>query len=421
MLDIKTPRVEERNGMFRMTCDILVDGEPHQLWIEVEAKYRDGLCTDRADAYLVAVMQYAMRHHHDIRSELPISAELLYQLSTDLMPILVKNSHALTLPRITATAISEPVTKAPGFGRGISATGMSCGVDSLHVVRHFADSPYGDLKPTHLVFANAGQLGFGEFANKLSALRRKITERFCSDYGYEFVWIDSNVAEFFCVDHLRLSTYALCHCVLQLQRMFSIYHLAANGGYYAAVFKPENEKHECALYDCITAKNFTTRSCAFFIEGSVDRLVKTQAIADWEPARKYLSVCTFSLKNCGHCNKCERTILGLLALGGMELLRKFDRVFDVPFIETHLDDYLAIWLIRIAVRDHFMQELSPQIRKMITLKSFLMIPGVLRDKMRWRSKVRRARSLDELFVPDFHAGAAAHGAQTGCDASGARR
>lgn len=62
---------------------------------------------------------------------------------------------------------------------------------------------------------------------------------------------------------------------------------------------------------------------------ALSRLEKTKLVADWEIPLPYLRVCNRSRRyqpemlNCGCCEKCVRTMLGLLALGALEKTSAF--------------------------------------------------------------------------------------------------
>ena len=57
-------------------------------------------------------------------------------------------------------------------------------------------------------------------------------------------------------------------------------------------------------------------------------------ISENEKAQEFLNVCNAGgIPNCGHCEKCRRTIMWLLALGKLEL---FYAVFSIKDIQEHV-------------------------------------------------------------------------------------
>ena len=48
--------------------------------IQIDEKYENQLCTDRADAILMGILHYAIIHKHNIESEMPLSEDLVYKI-----------------------------------------------------------------------------------------------------------------------------------------------------------------------------------------------------------------------------------------------------------------------------------------------------------------------------------------------------
>ena len=66
MIIINKPYIEIHNGKARCNCDIIFNKEKKTLWFEVEKKYSEYLCTERADAYLIGLLHYAMQNNEDL-------------------------------------------------------------------------------------------------------------------------------------------------------------------------------------------------------------------------------------------------------------------------------------------------------------------------------------------------------------------
>ena len=78
-----------------------------------------------------------------------------------------------------------------------------------------------------------------------------------------------------------------------------------------------------------------TENLELIIDGcQYRRTQKTENIADWEIAQKYLNVCinTIDGSNCSKCSKCMRTLIPLEAMGKLE---KFTGVFDLGTYRKH--------------------------------------------------------------------------------------
>jgi hypothetical protein len=143
MITIGNPSIIESGNKVRIQNTIDIDGKCEQVWFELDAEYAEFLCPDRSDAYVIGLLHYAMSHHHDITCEVPMGEELHYQISTYLIPSLAKHSNVLYPTKIIAKLDNMPLPNAGAVG-----TGLSCGIDSFHVLASQNDL-YPSLKITH--------------------------------------------------------------------------------------------------------------------------------------------------------------------------------------------------------------------------------------------------------------------------------
>ena len=85
-----------------------------------------------------------------ITSEIPITDELLFNITEYLIPALSISDNNLFRINIKAP-IATAIDNAGGVG-----TGLSCGVDSFHSIFKNIESPYPKCKLTHLRINNVG-------------------------------------------------------------------------------------------------------------------------------------------------------------------------------------------------------------------------------------------------------------------------
>lgn len=81
MIKIGVPYIEKGEEYSKLNCDVIIGEKENKIWLEVDKIYNDYLCTERWDAYVIGVLNYAMRNHMDITSEIPITGELLYNIN----------------------------------------------------------------------------------------------------------------------------------------------------------------------------------------------------------------------------------------------------------------------------------------------------------------------------------------------------
>lgn len=396
MITINKLSVEEKpreDGLFgtggqavRVTCDIDIDGAKHPMWIEIDARHRDWIVTERCDGFLVGVLHFAMTRGHDITSHLPVSEELLFQIETDLLPAIHKNRIWPHLPKLDVPRISTPVTKTTDTG---FATGCSCGVDSLHVLQKFRDYDYRNLDPKYLVLANIGDFGaFNEFAMTLFRAKVKRFRAFAQSVGKDLIPVDTNFEEFWMIDHFSNVIFGISAYVLTLQRGLNGYHLASGYDYCQFSVDAQKASHDCPRFELLLLKTFSSHNLTFFLDGaSVGRKEKVQALLRGNLAENWISVCGFHLDNCGFCKKCQRTILEIVSCGGMAALDRFEKVFDVKAIKRNFHRHLAFFIVYWFKGDVYMHEMKDMWRY-VRPQSFFWIPWLAWKKIAYKRYVR---------------------------------
>lgn len=357
MLTIKQPRIERSERNVRMITDIVENKCVKTVWIEVDKKYEPYLCTERADAFVIGLLHYAMSHNHDIICEVPMGEYLYYQITTYLIDTIAKGSPLMHNIRITADVDQSDLPCAGKVG-----TGISCGIDSLHVLAALSGSSLTHHKPTHLTFFNVGSHGEGERAKKLFAERKRRAECFCEDYGFELVEVNSNIMDVFPQVHVLTHTFTSMFAVFALQKLYSVYYYAS--GYPFSAFSLANTySADCAYYDLLLTGALSTDHLRIYSEGgNLSRLEKTRKVVTYPPSYKYLNVCVSTEKNCGRCEKCTRTLLALDVLGALD---KYRDVFDVDYYLSHKQSYFKTLCIQRSLHNENYMELYPYFKHQI--------------------------------------------------------
>lgn len=360
MIVIGKPQIISVGEDVRLQTTFRVDHKEEKVWFQVGKKYRDYLCQERCDAFVVGVLNYAMRYGHDIKCEAPIGEYLYYQISVYLIEALCKSSKGLYKTQIQADIDFSVLETAGAVG-----TGISCGVDSFHVLAMQSDSLFKKHNITHLAFNNVGSHGRGENARKLYTERKLLAEKFCQENGFELVESDSNLMDVIPQNHLLSHTYSSCFAILALQKLYSIYYYASSGYPFQYFSLQDNEKYDCAYYELLSLDVFSTPELKIYSEGgALSRFDKIKRVAEYTPSYKYLNVCIKEGQNCGQCEKCTRTLLALDALGKLDLYRN---VFDIDYYRLHRREYLVKLYGQKWCGNTVYKELYPYFKKKVTV------------------------------------------------------
>lgn len=334
MIIIGKPYITPDNGKSRLVANIDVDGETREVWFEVESQFEKYLCYERGDAFVVAILNYAMRHGHDIESKASIGEDLYYQLTTDLIPALANNSKVMHHTKLIADVDSSILSNAGAVG-----TGISCGVDSFHALAAESQTKFSKHNLTHLAFNNVGSHGEGDHAKKLFAERKNLAKNFCKEFGFVYVEGNSNLHDAFSQNHYLSHTYSSMFSVFALQKLYSVYYYASSGHPYDKFSVKDNEKYASGFYELLSLNCFSTHSLRIYSEGGdKNRFEKIRAVVKYTPSYNYLNVCLPQFRNCGKCEKCVRTLVALDALDALDL---YKNVFDIDYYRMHKNFYYS--------------------------------------------------------------------------------
>lgn len=359
MIEIGTPYITSEGDYFILNNTVTIDGLEKNIWFKVDKKFEPYLCDERNDAYLIACLNYAMRNNHDIVSEIPITETLLFNINTYLIPALIENNPSFHKVRIQAQTDN---TILPS--KGAVGTGISCGVDSLHAIANHLDSIYPNHVITHVTFNNVGSHGEGEAARKLYLSRIERPRQFAEDMGYTFVASDSNLMDVIEQSHFKTHTYSSMFPVFCLQKLFSIYYYASGGYKFNEFDLKDKPQLCCGSYELLSLPIFSTPNITICSDGmGLTRMGKIKQIINYKPSYRYLNVCLEEGDNCGHCEKCVRTLLGLDALGVVD---RYKEVFNVDYYHSHKKWYLQQMLYRCKDGKHDYFEIYPYLAKGVT-------------------------------------------------------
>ena len=399
MIKIEKPQVVSDLKYATLSAYISVDDKRDEVWFKVDKKFEDYLCHERSDAYVIAVLNYAMRNGHDIVCEAPISEDIYYNIDKYLIDAICQYNKDFHRPRITAPVASDPLPCA-----GAVATGISCGVDSLHALASQTSLNFKKHNITHLTFNNVGSHGEGEYAQELYNSRLARPTQFAQEYGFELVASNSNLQDVIQQSHYKSHTYSSMFAVFCLQKLYSIYYYASAGYNYSDFTLIDKPNICCGSYEMLSLPLLSTHNLRIYSEGEgMSRLTKLKTVVKYQPSYKYLNVCLKEGDNCNTCEKCIRTLLGLDALGALDNYRD---VFDIDYYKTHKKWYLKQLLKYYALRKHDYIEMYPHFKKQIPFFLWIEISPMLffraiyrhiPESLKQTAVFQKLRSLRRVF------------------------
>lgn len=337
----------------KLISKIKSDKEDFCLWFKVETKYDKYLIYEKYDAFVLAILPYAIKKELDIVVEGRISEKLYYQLNSYLIPLLCSNFNKKII-KLEANIDNKNYNIENAVG-----TGISCGVDSLYTIQNHCNRKESDYNLTHLTFFNAGASGEygGEDARKLFFSRMKFAKKFAEENKFEFVWVDTNMNEFLMMNHEKTHTFRSLACVLILQKLFSKYYYSSGLDFN----QTRIDEYDTACYDILNMQCCSTEDITFYSTGmETNRIGKVKAIAEYKPSYNSLNVCVKEDYNCGECEKCKRTLLELDALGKLDL---FKEVFDIDKFRKNINKNFLFLLKKRKEKNEFYIESYNEYKK----------------------------------------------------------
>lgn len=354
MLTIHRPEIVESGDSVRLQAAFDCGDVHNTLWFSTTKEYGKYLCHERGDAFLVAMLLYAVNHNEDITLEVPVSERLYYTLSRHFTQALTTLFPGSRKVKIICDIASTPLSSENAVG-----TGLSCGIDSFcTVTEHMDEACPPNYRLTHLTFFNVGASGDygGDYARELFHKRIDAVKPCADELGLPLVTLDSNISEILDMNFVPSHTYRNVAGVLALQKLFSIYYYSSSSPVKQFHFDASAAgNYETYLLDMLSSDNVK-----FYSTGEIySRVEKTAIVATNPLSYKYLNVCVAAETNCSRCHKCQRTLTALDVLGKLEL---YNRVFDISDYQERKGKYFGTVMSE-NTSNHFNEEIYAEMRR----------------------------------------------------------
>jgi hypothetical protein len=278
---------------------------PERLCYRLPAAFGD-LITERADAFVVALLHAAMRRREPVEVQGSVSSRLLYNLEE-----FQDAFQAFSYGGLKKVPIRPAAVESAHCDRGGRMLAFSGGVDSFHALwRHLpAQQPDPQLRFSHALFVHGLDVPL-EQSEWFDRLRRDYTP-LLADLGLTLVPVEFNGRPFSGYGRFAFGP-MLISVPLLLGNGIRRFYLAASTTY--AWFHAWSTNP-------VTDHLLATESLEVLNRGAgITRVDRTAAIADWPVTYDRLRVCSApdpARLNCCRCEKCLRTMVTLDLLGAL--------------------------------------------------------------------------------------------------------
>ena len=274
------------------------------------------------DAFAVGMLVACMHEGEDLHIEAPVSATLLSNM--------VHAQDVLTAwwDNLQRVEVHAPTYEGPHFAAPASGVGccFTSGIDSLYTLRKRFD------EVTHLFLARGFDVPMKPKADPVWNMILEKIRAAAAALDRPLITVETNLRELADKQRApwgkphpkdfwgsRLSSSSISAAALTLQGDLGRLYMPASYA-YQHLFPWSSHP----LID----PHWSTADLGVVHDGNeATRLQKVEAISDWEEALPYLRVCYLNLDghyNCGICEKCLRTLVGLRLQGVTGGLDAFD-------------------------------------------------------------------------------------------------
>jgi len=330
------PSVSDLNGKAKLTSQIRHSLGTSDMWYSIPAEHAACFLPEQSSGFVVGLLHQAMVRNENIVTEGPISSRLVHSLNNFYIPMMAQafpNLHPINI-------LPGELKTEPTEGKGV-ATGCSGGIDSFAtIVQHLINEDSPSHRISHLLFHNAGSHGHKNAKESKILFTQRLEKmmHFSNEVGIPLIAVDSNVAEVFPIDFIKMHhalNASILHC---LQNKFHRYYYASTYKYMDCTY---GRFDDIARYDPMAFHLLSTEGLdCISTGGQMSRTEKTRLVAEYEPSYRFLNVCVdppYEGRNCSVCFKCCRTILTLEVLG---LAHLYSRVFDLKKFNSVRSQYL---------------------------------------------------------------------------------
>jgi len=357
---IDTPTISQKNGRHVLSAGVSIAGTgihfPNSMWFAINGE--DPLFEpELADAFISALIPVAMKLGQNVQVEGRVSSRLAHGL--DAYQSILNTWWPKIFKLVDIHYQKLDPRHHDRYPQGVACT-FSGGLDSFHAVAEQLPSQLQNsaFNITHALMIN----GFDQVVDlEHRGLAQKMFETYApvlAQWGVKLLMIDTNVKQF---RDAAMPRQDVVHCygsslaasAHALGGIFGRFGIAGGGSY------AYNDMIPTGSHPVMDHHLSSDQLQIIFAGASQSRAGKLEMLADMPSVQKYLRVCfhlpefdpqTGHIINCGECEKCVRTLVGLIIVGKLEKFTAFSRL--QPLQQYQRPEILA------AIKDLFLKDLA---------------------------------------------------------------
>ena len=199
IMKIGSPYIYREKNYVYMNSDISIDETQKTIGYRVDSCYENYLTFERSDAFVLALLYFAMIKNYDIEWDTPCSSQLIFQLATYYIPILSTEVPFFNNIHLLGKTIDECLNSEKKV-----ATAISGGVDSTYTLFNFLNTEFENNRLSHVLFTDCFINGFSEkYKKEFYDFYLNDLPKQASELNLEFIFVSFNLDEHFSIEPFR--------------------------------------------------------------------------------------------------------------------------------------------------------------------------------------------------------------------------
>lgn len=320
-------RVESDKENISIIADIKIErGKssiyPDILWFRYPQKYAEYL-TKSMNPFAASVFLLAGFLNEDLFIKGSLSPRLLWGMNEYLLTLHTWFPDVFNIVNISAENLIENNKNVPCK----TATSFSGGVDSFYTLLRYLPGQCEVMPISYALFIHGFDIPLED--NRSYEIAKEKYTRMMNDLNVELIAVATNAKEFTRgMNWNNVFGTTIAGVVHSLEGLYQFYFLPSAQDYYTLAKEGTDPRLVPVL---------ATEATAIILDaGNISRTEKTEFIANKSVTYEHLRVCwenVDGLNNCGHCEKCLRTMVELELSGQLSQYSTFQEPLTIEKIE----------------------------------------------------------------------------------------
>ena len=264
----------EDNNTISLNSDILINNKKEKIFFKLDKKYKPYLVTENIDAFVIAILPFALEKGCTIKSDGKITKRLLYQLRQYFIPCLLsckENTKNVNFEIKTIEEEIESKNKVATIYPGRNE------IDNLFTIYENQMQNVNTFKLTHLIKINNVY-----FENKI--LQPNAIDKICNNLNIEIINLETNLIKEYKEKRCNAYIYIYTAAVYSIKKLFNTLLVASTYPISEFSFSDDAASYELLIANSLSLPNLMIHSSG----GAYNRNRKIEILKNDSKFQKYI-------------------------------------------------------------------------------------------------------------------------------------